>query len=142
VVADPHTPIPALSVRQPWAWLIVLGYKDVENRTWRTRYRGPLLIHAAKTMLRQDYVECALFARAAGLRLGRRICVPAIEELPRGGIVGQAFLSACVSRSCSPWFVGPWGWLLEEAGPLPFSPCRGSLGLFTVSSAPDREAAA
>jgi hypothetical protein len=31
---------PALSVRQPWAWLIVNGYKDVENRSWTTHYRG------------------------------------------------------------------------------------------------------
>ena len=31
-------------VRQPWAWLIVHGYKDIENRSWRTRYRGTLLI--------------------------------------------------------------------------------------------------
>ena len=36
----------ALSIRQPWAWLILNGYKDLENRTWRTDYRGPLLIHA------------------------------------------------------------------------------------------------
>ena len=36
----------ALSVRQPWAELIVAGLKDVENRTWRTDYRGPVLIHA------------------------------------------------------------------------------------------------
>ena len=35
-----------LVVRQPWAWLIVNGYKDIENRSWRTRYRGALLIHA------------------------------------------------------------------------------------------------
>ncbi|HHY88739.1 MAG TPA: ASCH domain-containing protein, partial [Chloroflexi bacterium] len=38
----------ALSVRQPWAWLIAQGYKTVENRTWATNYRGPLLIHAGK----------------------------------------------------------------------------------------------
>ena len=38
--------LPALSVRQPWAWLIVSGLKDVENRPRRTHYRGSLLIHA------------------------------------------------------------------------------------------------
>jgi ASCH domain len=37
----------ALSVRQPWAWLIVNGVKDNENRSWRTDHRGPLLIHAS-----------------------------------------------------------------------------------------------
>ena len=36
-----------LSILQPWAWAIIHGGKDVENRTWRTAYRGPLLIHAS-----------------------------------------------------------------------------------------------
>jgi len=30
----------ALSIRQPYAWLIIHGYKDIENRTWGTRVRG------------------------------------------------------------------------------------------------------
>lgn len=41
----PDIAIPALTVRQPWAWCIEHG-KPVENRTWQTRYRGPLAIHA------------------------------------------------------------------------------------------------
>src|SRR5258708_38096209 len=38
----------ALSIQQPWAWAILAGVKTVENRTWRTFHRGPLLIHASK----------------------------------------------------------------------------------------------
>src|SRR5262245_47747274 len=38
----------ALTVGQPFAWAIVAGHKTVENRSWATHYRGPLLIHAAK----------------------------------------------------------------------------------------------
>ncbi len=38
----------ALSIRQPWAWLIANGYKDIENRSWRTNFRGEFLIHAGK----------------------------------------------------------------------------------------------
>ena len=37
----------ALSVRQPWAWAIAAAGKDVENRTWRTDYRGLIAIHAS-----------------------------------------------------------------------------------------------
>src|SRR5271165_5444563 len=40
----------ALSVRQPWAWLIVNGVKDIENRSFRTDHHGPLLIHAALSL--------------------------------------------------------------------------------------------
>ena len=35
-----------LTVKQPWASLIVEGIKDVENRTWKTNFRGRVLIHA------------------------------------------------------------------------------------------------
>ncbi|WP_229215634.1 ASCH domain-containing protein [Duganella sp. CY15W] len=38
----------ALSIRQPWAWLIVNGYKDIENRSWSTNVRGKVLVHASK----------------------------------------------------------------------------------------------
>lgn len=37
----------ALSLRQPWAWLVAAGYKTIETRTWGTKYRGLLLIHAS-----------------------------------------------------------------------------------------------
>jgi len=36
---------PALSIRQPWAELILMGRKTIEVRTWTTDYRGPLVIH-------------------------------------------------------------------------------------------------
>ena len=38
-----------LSLRQPWAWLVVNGLKDLENRRWNTRFRGTFLIHAAQS---------------------------------------------------------------------------------------------
>lgn len=40
----------ALTVCQPYAHLIVLEKKPVENREWSTRYRGPLVIHAGKSL--------------------------------------------------------------------------------------------
>lgn len=45
----------ALSIRQPWAWLIVNGYKSIENRTWNTRIRGTILIHAGKGFDKEGY---------------------------------------------------------------------------------------
>ena len=48
-----------LVVRQPWAWLIVHGYKDVENRSWRTHYRGALLIQSAASQPSELRVEYA-----------------------------------------------------------------------------------
>ena len=45
----------ALSIRQPWAWLIVNGHKDIENRSWRTKYRGPFLVHAGLKVEKEVY---------------------------------------------------------------------------------------
>ena len=70
----------ALSLRQPWAWLVAAGHKDVENRTWSTRFRGEFLIHAAKTF---DDAGYEWVSREMELVL------PAPDEFERGGIVDQ-----------------------------------------------------
>lgn len=117
--------LPALSIRQPWAWLIVHGHKDIENRTWATKVRGPILIHASSTMTRRDYAFAVQFADHA-----RDCRVPEFDELQRGGIVGTADLLDSVQHSGSPWFTGPIGLVLRKARPLSFKPCRGRLGFF------------
>jgi len=114
----------ALSIRQPWAWLIVNGYKDIENRTWPTKYRGPVLIHAAKTPEAISLLEIISYYD---------LNLEPADILPRfGGIVGQAEITDCVSSHESTWFHGPRGFVLENARPLPFEACRGRLGLFEV----------
>jgi hypothetical protein len=45
----------ALSVIMPWPWLILYGGKDIENRSWETRYRGRILIHASKNVSAHYY---------------------------------------------------------------------------------------
>ncbi len=118
----------ALSVRQPWAWLIVQAHKDVENRPWQTSYRGPLLIHASRAVDER----AVAWLRELGSEQGVRI--PATFEV--GGIVGRAVLADCVDHSSSEWFCGPLGFVLEDAEPIPFWPCKGRLGLFEVDYPP------
>lgn len=113
----------ALSIQQPWAWLIVNGYKDVENRGWSTRVRGLLDIHAGKKFDSDGYE----WVRSEF----PHIPLPAPEDFERGGIVGRARLTNCVQFSGSPWFFGDHGFILDSAEPLPFTPCRGQLGFFT-----------
>ena len=88
--------IPALSIRQPWAWLIVHGFKDIENRDWPTNFRGRLLVHAGQTMARRYYDETCEELLRMGLLPAN---MPAYEDLPRGGFVGwmvEAALSGVV----------------------------------------------
>ena len=55
----------AISIRQPWAWLIVNGYKDVENRTWKAKYTGALLIHAGASRFGLRDAEAQVVGRFA-----------------------------------------------------------------------------
>ncbi|MFU6893283.1 ASCH domain-containing protein [Pseudomonas aeruginosa] len=116
----------ALSIRQPWAWLIVNGHKDIENRSWPTRFRGPVLIHAAKGMTGTEYNDAYFFA------LDQGITIPHFNDLERGGIVGVATVTGCSDDCLSPWFFGKFGFQLAEAKSLPFRPCKGRLGFFEV----------
>lgn len=124
----------ALSIRQPWAWAIIHAGKDIENRSWSTSYRGPVLIHAAKGMTRGDYEDCLAALHHISLThpFPTDLPLPAFEELPRGGIIGKARLSNCVSSSPSPWFFGPYGFVLADVEPLSFLPFKGKLGFFDV----------
>ncbi len=117
----------ALSIRQPWAWLIVHGYKPIENRTWATTYRGNFLIHAGKSMTHAEYDE----ARALALYvLGESFAFPEFDSLSRGGIVGAAKVVDCIQRSDSAWFFGPYGFVLAETMEIPFVACPGKLNWF------------
>lgn len=125
----PSVSPPVLSIRQPWAWLICNGGKDIENRNWPTRFRGKFLIHAGKGMKRAEYENAQFDAEENGVTL------PAFEVLERGGIVGEAVIIDCVTRSDSPWFYGDYGFVLRDAKPLPFHPCKGALGFFRLANA-------
>lgn len=118
----------ALSIMQPWAWLIVHGHKDIENRTWETRFSGPVLIHAGKRFDPNMVEEGDIWWPWP------EIAKPADFEM--GGIVGEAEIRGCVTSSLSPWFEGPFGFVLDNARPLPFRPCRGQLGFFVPDFAP------
>lgn len=112
----------ALSLRQPWTWLVVNGFKDIENRSWRTDHRGPLLIHASSS--KQDFNEDEL----KYIRQGHGVVVP--NELDIGGIVGIVDVIDCVEDHKSKWFSGEWGWVLANPRRLPFRECKGFVKFF------------
>ncbi|MFM0432370.1 hypothetical protein PQQ75_25390 [Paraburkholderia aspalathi] len=60
------------------------------------------------------------------------IALPPLHTLQFGGIVGVATLTDCVDSSHSRWYMGQKGYVLRDARPLPFVPCKGRLGFFDV----------
>lgn len=116
-----------LTVWQPWADLIVKCIKDVENRRWQRRYRGPLLNHAAGRM---DVSDVELIRRRYGIEVDR-------SALKLGVILGAVDLIDCRKKKTSRWHKrGQFGWYFENPRrlrtPIPY---KGQLGIYNV---PDR----
>jgi ASCH domain-containing protein len=122
----------AISIRQPWAWLILHAGKDIENRCWPTRVRGRILVHAAKGMTLDEWGDAWEFARGSGASEKALAAGVTFRTIERGGIVGSVEIVDCVTESDSPWFVGKHGFVLRDPKPLTFMPVRGQLGFFEV----------
>lgn len=124
----------ALTVRQPWAWAIAMGFKDIENRSWYPRLDrgGVLAIHAAAAAPSWDDVQ-----RVTKL-VGRRGVVP--DEFDCGCVVATARYVRAVETSRSKWFGGPVGWVLDRMRPLrkPVG-CKGQLGLWYLPAWVERK---
>ncbi len=135
----------ALTVRQPFASLIVDGYKTIENRTWKTDYKGPLAIHAAAS--KPDPVVMALvkdhfFKWWMGTHRSDHVeglmywhhRFESSQEIPRGCVIGAVNLvdgSARVGMD-NPWaLVDHYHWILDTANPYeePVE-AKGRLGLW------------
>ncbi|NNM92292.1 MAG: ASCH domain-containing protein [Candidatus Eremiobacteraeota bacterium] len=118
----------ALSIRPPWAHAIAQLGKRIENRTWATRYRGPLLIHASSTFVRSEFDE---LAEIIGYRIEPSACAS-------GLIVAIADLVDCVDARLAPgkWTCGPTAWRLRNVRLLRAPvPAKGRLGLWTPTHA-------
>ncbi len=117
-----------LSVRQPWAWLIVNGYKPIENRIWASSYTGELYIHASR---KHD-----IFARHQAImkmindddKYERFLKA----DLFYGGIIGKVRMIDCVSYHESTWFDGDWGFVFKDPETVPLIQCKGQLRIFNM----------
>lgn len=148
----------AISLWQPWASAIALGLKRVETRSWPTKHRGPIAIHAAKTKkgvrLGASFdVVCAV-AHRLGIQetwMGKRRAIE--DAVPFGAIVAVAEIVRC--ELCDPdiiaaegrargnagvievamgdWIPGRWLWRLDKIRAVePPVPALGRQGVFEV----------
>ena len=122
-----NTAMPAISIQQPWAWLIVSGQgKDIENRTrWNYKHIGRVRIHASKTI----DTDPDRFPRQRKLIEELGIDIP--DNLPTGCLVGEATITGIVTESESPSVEGKTG--IELADPIAYKnpfPYGGMLGIF------------
>jgi hypothetical protein len=153
-----------LSLTQPWASLVAAGAKRIETRSWRTSYRGPVAIHAAKgfpgwarSQCLDDPFHLALFDQCAS-EADLLASASRLGELPLGAVIATARLVCCepttgafaadmLSRhgarfetSFGDYSDGRWMWLLEDVRALAEPiPARGSLGLWEWDAPADLE---
>jgi activating signal cointegrator 1 len=137
-----------ISLWQPWALLYLTPAKEFETRHWSTRYRGPLLIHAAKRKVGD--IDRAL-EQICAMRLGRDWR----GALAYGALIGRVELIDCVSTNdfeppfgaehvCGDWSANRFGWrrareLVKFATPIPYI---GRQGFFSVPDDVFRDAKA
>lgn len=121
----------ALTVKQPWASLIIRGGKDIENRDWRTNYRGIVAIHSSAKLERSEMQDaCSLMRGFIPKFSAERF---ELDIFPTGVILGTVEIVDCVTISESPWFCGDFGFVLRN--PVAFErpiPCRGALLFWEV----------
>ena len=132
----------ALPIDAAWAWAIMFGPKRVENRTWATSHRGPLLICAGQNRSREAHAQAEL----------SRLGVEVPEEVPHGAILGTVDLVDVVRKpknrqrqqtfteefethniAADPFASGPVCWIFRDPKPLPIPiPASGKQGLWEV----------
>jgi hypothetical protein len=118
--------LPILSVRQPWAWLLVTGLKDIENRDYLLHHRGRLGIHASRSV--DDFRSDCFWIKEEF-----KVVVPARDQLTFGAVIGSVEVVDCVDDHASRWFEGPHGLVCVDARVYEFPvEATGRLGLFTL----------
>lgn len=120
-----------LTVCQPHAHLLIRGQKPIENRSWPTRFRGELLVHAGvnRSWLRAAYDDPRI-----------RPMLPLVDRMTFGAIIGRVTVYDCLPLADlpaelrdNPFAWGPWCWLVRD--PVAFAnsiPYRGRQQLFDV----------
>jgi len=145
---------PALSLRQPWLWAVLELDKDVENRRWNTRYRGPVWLHAALGCTKAEIVSALAWMTESRLMNPSDERWPGLEHVERGGVCGVADIYDVVlpthreplgaidrGAPARPWHMREqYGLLLRNVRRVELVPCRGALGMFRLP--PDVEQAA
>ena len=134
----------AISIRQPWAWLVAAGWQDIENRTWHTNYRGAIAIHASKEADEDVYHPVELLRATLWAEYGTNQSSEYDHNLGRfyeetgdlrnfGAIIGVATVIGCVHEHESLWFTGPHGFVMNNPELFDESvPWRGQLGIWEL----------
>lgn len=129
----------ALSLWQPWASLVIVGAKQYETRSWKTNYRGLLVIHAALKWDKELEALLTSFVRDFGLNLkGAPLgvalgTVELVNCFRTEDVLGREVPDYSMESEFGDYTAGRWAWKL--ANPIIFPdpiPCAGHQRLWEV----------
>lgn len=144
----------AITIAQPWASLVAIGAKRIETRTWPTKYRGPIAIHAAKGFpgSAKRFCECNIVCDALGWpRMGAVTqesldqSARLIKSLPLGCVIAIAQIVDCqpteyldgfdarlsdIERAFGNYDPGRFGFLLKDIRAIEPVQVKGALSLW------------
>jgi hypothetical protein len=136
--------VKAISLYAPWVVAIVHHDKDIENRDWRTNFRGRILLHASREKSRAHTLREVSAVMSVLHRIHPRqpdeeaLTLDTLTQLSigfAGNIVAAITITGCATKSISPWWVGPYGFELSQPQLLPKPvPCKGQRHIWTVPS--------
>jgi len=115
----------AITLRQPWATLVAIGAKEIETRSWRTSYRGPIAIHAGKWWPLRD----------RGLTAAPHFFEALCDHY---GVTPTPVLEALLDRDCGKVIAIAW---LEDCMRITVPNLRPRYDLLDPSTLSDRERA-
>lgn len=91
----------AISIKQPWASLIAHGIKDIENRTWKTNFRGRVYIHVSAKSIKD---LSSLFSDDQWDKMGEEMrCNMVLNNFPLSAIIGEVDIVDCTINHPSTW---------------------------------------
>ena len=134
-----------LTLWQPWATLMAIGKKRNDTRSWSTKYRGPVAIHAARYTMEEELIACNSFYRNAlehlitpqtpGLRQGAILCiVNLIDVVPTVTFTPETLTPE--EKEFGDYSPGRFAWITEMLVVLDEPiPCCGHQGLWTPGPA-------
>jgi hypothetical protein len=120
----------ALSIKQPFADMIVRGLKTIETRTWKTEYRGDILIcsskkpHEGSYLHNNEIIPCRNYLLNNFVVFGKAVCVARLVEC-------RPMLETDQNAACCEYYKA-WSWVLDNIRPVATFPVKGSLNLFEV----------
>ena len=140
---QPQNQAKAISLHQPWAELIAMGFKHYETRSWSTNYRGKLVICSAKKNTKQQQLNYESLASILGIDL----TLHPWDSLPLGMAIALVNLTDCIKMTdefieaqseheqlCGHWEPGRFAWKLDDISPIsPPISIKGQQGLWNVS---------